>query len=194
MCYDSECLCDVPLRGDIHILGDCVRQMWLGERLCEILGYNTSEHVWDDPSILKYLETLVETHDKWAISLGYYGVQFEDIVPLELPVGNLLHVWKRIRDAVIYVYRQFPEVGLVAILDKLEITVEEFIRAVTVNKARSYMSRESFIEFCNEMYLPNANFAGIGRKYDAGVNTMNFYMKLIRGRAPKATTKEVICL
>lgn len=164
------------------VKNDCaVYGMWQGERICEILGY-TKGHKWTKETMLHYLETLVSVHDKWIESQGHYSVDFESIEPLDLSsVPNTkLHRWKLIRDAVSELSAQFPTVEVADIIAKLGVSIEEFQRAVSVNKCKTIMSESGFRSFSIACLSDKPNFAGIGRQYGTGVNTMKFYKKLFR--------------
>ena len=160
---------------------DVVYGMWQGERICEILGY-VGEHEWDRESILNYLQTLVYVHDKWVENQGHYSADFESIQPLDFSeVANTkLHHWKLIRDAVYELSAQFPNVEVADIVNKLGISIEEFQKAVSVNKVKTIMSESGFRSFSIACLSDKPNFAGIGRQYGTGVNTMKFYKKLFR--------------
>lgn len=155
--------------------------MWQGERICEILGY-TNGHEWDKNSILNYLETLVSVHDKWIENQGHYSSDFQSIEPLDFSTvtNTRLHHWKLIRDSVYELSTQFPNVEVADIILKLGISIEEFQTAVSVNKGKTIMNETGFRSFSIACLSDKPNFAGIGREYGTGVNTMKYYKKLFR--------------
>jgi len=160
---------------------DAVYGMWQGERICEILGY-TGGHEWDRDSILNYLETLVHVHDKWIESGGHFAAEFELIQPLDFGgVTSPLMRWQLIRDSVTKLAFQFPNIEVADIILKLGLTIEEFQTAVSVNKNKTIMTETGFRSFSIACLSDKPNFAGIGREYGTGVNTMKFYKKLFRG-------------
>jgi len=158
---------------------DAVYGMWQGERICEILGY-TKGHEWDRDSILNYLETLVYVHDKWIENGAHYSADFETTKPLSFDGLNPLQSYKLIRDAVHQLALQFPTVAVADIILKLGISIEEFQRAVSVNKNKTIMSESGFRSFSIACLSDKPNFAKIGRDFGTGVNTMKFYKKLFR--------------
>jgi hypothetical protein len=159
---------------------DVVYGMWQGERICEILGY-VGEHEWDKNSILKYLETLVYVHDKWIESGGFLAEEFDLIEPLDFgSATSPLIRWQAIRDSVFNLATQFPTVEVADIILKLGISIEEFQTAVSVNKNKTIMNESGFRSFSIACLADKPNFAGIGREYSTGVNTMKFYKKLFR--------------
>lgn len=160
---------------------DAVYGMWQGERICEILGY-VGEHEWDRTSILNYLTTLIDVHDKWIETAGFYTTDFHSVEPLTFGSSqNNLVVWKTIRDSVMNTCFQYPNIEVVDVIEKLGLTVEQFIVAVTVNKCKTIMNSTEFRSFSYACLSDNPNFAKIGRDYNTGVNTMKYYKKLFRG-------------
>ena len=76
---------------------------------------------------------------------------------------------------------QYPNIEVVDVIEKLGLTVEQFIVAVTVNKCKTIMTETGFRSFSYACLSDNPNFAKIGRDYGTGVNTMKYYKKLFRG-------------
>lgn len=160
---------------------DAVYGMWQGERICEIMGFTQDMgHVWTNDTMLDYFEKLVECHDLFVSTNGYMSNTYESIEPLCLKGFTRLVEWKHIRNAVLDYTKQFPDVPVIDIIEKLGITLEQFFIAVTVNKKSNMMTRDQFIEFCNECLGDKPNFAKIGRDYGTGVNTMVYFKKLFR--------------
>lgn len=179
MCTDTACLCDVTPIG-VTITRDAVYDMWLGERVCEILGYNSGlGHEWTKSDILTYLETLVEVHDKFIETGGYLAYSLDEIQPLQMS-GNKANDWKHIRDSVLLYAKQYPEVPVLDIIKKLGLSLPQFIEAVTVNKARHIMTEQEFQSLCAACLADKPNFAKIGRDHQTGKNTMGYYKKLFR--------------
>jgi len=181
MCMDTDCLCDVTPKG-VVISKDAVYDMWLGERLCEILGYTDgTDHEWDTTTMLDYFSKLVEVHDQFVSTGGYISFGIDEIEPLELTTSNNVERWKTIRDSVLSYSKQYPEVPVLDIIHKLGLSLPQFIQAVTVNKARHIMTEQEFQSLCDACLADKPNFAKIGRDHKTGVNTMKFYKKLFRG-------------
>jgi len=173
--HELETLDYVMWRAD-----DAVQGMWMGQRICDVLGYD-SDHVWDDQSILKYLETLVMVHDEWASSGGFYATGVDAIQPLSMP-KNPCQATALIRNAVYEFSMRFHKVPPMDIITKLGVTIEQFQQAVSGNKESSVLMDESkFRLFCSTCLTANPNYAKIGRDFGVGVNTMVYYKKLFRG-------------
>ena len=181
MCMDTDCLCDVTPIG-VTITKDAVYDMWLGERLCEILGYTDgTDHEWNKTTMLDYLTRLVDIHDQFVSTGGYIAFDGDSIPPLEFSGVNNLENWKLIRDSVLSYSQQYPEVPVLDIIRQLGLSLPQFIQAVTVNKARHIMTEQEFQSLCDACLADKPNFAKIGRDHKTGVNTMKFYKKLFRG-------------
>ena len=181
MCIDTECLCDVTPRGDITISVNAVHDMWQGERIAEILRYPGIAG-WDNTKILHYLTTVTNVHDKFIETSCYGGVNgFESIEPLNMPANmKMLNRWKMVRDSVKAIVNQYPTIPILVILAQIGVSLHDFIQAVTGGKAVRYMNETEFSSFNAELMGENPNFAGIGRRYQTGVNTMNFYKTLYK--------------
>jgi len=185
--HDTECLCDVKPLGKLMVNRDSVYDMWQGERIAEILGYMNDEHEWNKETMLHYLETLVNVHDIWIESNGHYYKTFDDVKPLEFPSGwSKLQQWKLVRDSVMAVCNQHPEVAVLDVLNKLDITLKEFICAVTVNKSHYYMNETEFRSFSDEMInTAKPNYAHIGRTYKTGKGTGSYWKRLFQSSRDK---------
>lgn len=181
MCIDTECLCDVTPRGDVIISVDAVHGMWQGERIAEILRYPGIAG-WDNTKILHYLTTVTNVHDKFIETSCYGGVNgFESIEPLNMS-RNMKHAlkWKLIRDSVKAIVKQYPTTPILVILAQIGISLHDFIESVSGGKVVRYMNETEFSSFNAALMGDNPNFAGIGRQYQTGVNTMNFYKTLYK--------------
>lgn len=180
--HEESCLCDVRPAKSVMVSKDAVFDMWQGERIAEILGYLDDRHQWDNESMLHYLETLLYVHDVWVESNGHYYKTFDDIKPIVFPSGWLrLQQWKLIRDSVMAVCNQHPEIPVLDVLKKLNITLEEFIRAVTVNKSHHYMNETEFRSFNDEMVnTVKPNYAHIARVYKTGRGTRSYWKRLFQ--------------
>jgi len=159
---------------------DAVSGMWQGQRICDVLGYGP-DHVWDNESIVKYLETLVMVHDEWSASGGFFAVGIESIEPLSMP-KNPAVATALIRNAVYEFSMRFHQIPPMDIIDKLGITIEQFQHAVSGGKVSGkLMTPSEFRLFCTAGLSHQPNYAKIGRDYGVGVNTMVYYKKLFRG-------------
>lgn len=190
--HETTCLCDVEPLGTLMVHKDAVLDMWLGERIAEILGY-TDKYEWDDSSIIKYLETLTYVHDVWAEYGGVFYPSEKDITPLQFPESwSNLQKWKLIRDSVIAAAHQHPNLAVIVILERLGITLEQFISAVTVNKYKHVMTPDEFVKFSEVMTESSKpNYANICRIFQTGKTTMKYWKRLFRvSRDIKSKTTE----
>lgn len=166
---------------DTLIKVDAVYGMWQGERICEIMGYTQDMgHVWTDETILNYFDKLLECYDLFRSTNGFVSESFDTIPPLELDGLSQLQQWQHIRNSVLDYGKQFPHVEIMDILNKLGVTLDEFYKAVTVNKKQNIMNETGFRSFCYACLTDKPNFAKIGRDYGTGVNTMVYFKKLFR--------------
>ena len=160
---------------------NAVHDMWLGERIAEILGY-VGEHKWNKENIIKYLETLAYVHDIWAEYGGVYYPTELDIKPLQFPEPwSNLQKWKLIRDSVTAAAHQHPRLSIITILSRLEITLEQFIVAVTANRYQHMLTEDEFKEFNRVMVeTEKPNYANIGRVFGTGKTTTRYWKQLFR--------------
>lgn len=68
--HNEECLCDVHIPYETPWITDAVQDMWMGPEVVELRGYLS---VWEDDSILNYLQDLVFTKDNWVrVDTGFF--------------------------------------------------------------------------------------------------------------------------
>jgi hypothetical protein len=179
--HEESCLCDVRPAKSVMVSKDAVFDMWQGERIAEILGY-VADHEWTDDTILEYLETLLYVHDLWAEYGGIYYRNESDIVPLQFSESYTnLQKWKLIRNSVIAAAHQHPYLQVIDILKRLNVSLEQFICAVSVNKHKHVMTEEQFRDFSTLMVeTEGKNYAGIARLFQTGKTTMTYWKKLFK--------------
>lgn len=177
--------------SDTLIKVDGVYGMWQGERIAEIMQYTQDMgHVWTTDTMLNYFDKLLECYDLFRSTNGFMSQSFDTIPPLNLKGLTSLQQWQHIRNSVLDYSKQFPNVEVMDILNKLDISLDDFYKAVTVNKKQNFMNETQFRSFCYACLTDNPNFAKIGRDYGTGVNTMVYFKKLFR--AIKTARTEMI--
>lgn len=181
MKHDAACLCDVKPLGSLVVYKNAVHDMWLGERIVECLEY-TNGHEWDNDNIINYLSTLVYVHDIWVEHGGVFYPTVDDIIALDLSkLPTTLTGWKIIRNSVMAAANQYPDMPIIDILKRLDITLEQFITAVTVNKHKHVMSEDEFTRFSKVMIeTEKPNYASICRMFQTGKTTMTYWKRLFR--------------
>lgn len=179
--HEPTCLCDVRPAKSVMVSKDAVFDMWQGERIAEILGYVKGRE-WTNETILEYLETLLYVHDLWAEYNGIYYANESDIVPLQFPQSySNLQKWKLIRDSVMAAAHQHPMLHVIDILKRLDVTLEQFICAVSINKHKHVMTEEEFRNFSTQMIeIEGKGYASIARLFQTGKSTMTYWKKLFR--------------
>ena len=178
---------------DTFIKVDAVYGMWQGERICEIMGYTQDmNHVWTTDTMLNYFDKLLECYDLYRSTNGYVSESFDTIQPLELNnLRSSLEKWQQIRNSVLDYSKQFHNIEVMDILDKLGVSLDDFYKAVTVNKKQNTMTETGFRSFSYACLEDNPNFAKIGRDYGTGVNTMVYFKKLFRAIKLARTEKMI---
>ena len=179
--HEESCLCDVRPAKSVMVSKDAVFDMWQGERIAEILGHVKGRE-WTNDTILEYLETLLYVHDLWAEYGGIYYANESDIIPLQFPESyNSLQKWKLIRDSVMAAAHQHPTLHVIDILKRLNVSLEQFICAVSVNKHKHVMTEEEFRNFSMLMIdTDGKNYSAIARLFQTGKTTMTYWKKLFR--------------
>ena len=166
---------------DTFIKVDGVYGMWQGERIAEIMEYTQDVgHVWTTETMLNYFDKLLECYDLFRSTNGFMSQSFDTIPPLELSGLSPIQKYQHIRNSVLDYSKQFPDIEVMDILNKLGITLDQFYQAVTVNKKQNAMNETGFRSFCYACLEDKPNFAKIGRDYGTGVNTMVYFKKLFR--------------
>jgi hypothetical protein len=179
--HEESCLCDVRPAKSVMVSKDAVFDMWQGERIAEILGHVKGRE-WTNDTILEYLETLLYVHDLWVEYGGIYYANESDIIPLQFPeFYNSLQKWKLIRDSVMAAAHQHPTLHVIDILKRLNVSLEQFICAVSINKHKHVMTEEQFRNFSEAMIVAKPRgYAGIARLFQTGNTTMTYWKKLFR--------------
>jgi hypothetical protein len=171
MCDDDHNLDDVTPIG-VNISSDAINGMWMGDRIAQIKGLNLTNR----RDILTWLEAVVEIHDMFVAE--FLANKFDELQPLELPT-NPLQRWKMIRDAVIIAVRQFDDVtGVLDVLNKLGVTLDEFMIAMSTNKFEGEMNETKFLAFEQAMCSPRPVYMQIVRKYGVNRNLIKTFQEL----------------
>ncbi len=170
MCEEHN-LDDVTPIG-VNISSDAINGMWMGDRIAYLKGYDLSNR----EDILSWLEAVTELHDQFVEQ--FMGDKFDELQPLELPT-NPLSRWKIIRDSVIIAVRQFNDVtSVLDVLDKLGVSLDEFMVAMTTDKFTGSMSREKYLQFEQDICQARPVYMQLVRKYGINRNLMKSFQNL----------------
>ena len=123
-----------------------IQNMWMGKRIAETMRYDLS----NPRDIVSWLASVTDFHDKYVESQGTCVLDYDSLQPLVVDPNILVH-WKNIRETVINAVRQFPVKSVLDVLDKIDVSLADFMVAMTTNKFGRYISREQFISFENDM-------------------------------------------
>jgi hypothetical protein len=137
-----------------------IQNMWMGKRIAETMGYDLS----NPQHILSWLASVTDFHDKYVESSGTCVLDYDSLQPLVVDPNILVH-WKNIRETVINAVRQFPVKSVLDVLDKIDVSLADFMVAMTTNKFGRYISREQFIAFENDMLVKGAIMSKIVVKH-----------------------------
>ena len=137
-----------------------IQNMWMGKRIAETMGYDLS----NPRDIVSWLASVTDFHDKYVESQGTCVLDYDSLQPLVVDPNILIH-WKNIRETVINAVRQFPVKSVLDVLDKIEVSLADFMVAMTTNKFGRYISREQFIAFENDMLEKGAIMSNIVVKH-----------------------------
>ena len=137
-----------------------IQNMWMGKRIAETMGYDLS----NPRDILSWLASVTDFHDKYVESQGTCVLDYDSLQPLVVDPNILVH-WKNIRETVINAVRQFPVKSVLDVLDKIDVSLADFMVAMTTNKFGRYISREQFISFENDMLVKGAIMSKIVVKH-----------------------------
>ena len=137
-----------------------IQNMWMGKRIAETMGYDLS----NPRDIVSWLASVTDFHDKYVESQGTCVLDYDSLQPLVVDPNILIH-WKNIRETVINAVRQFPVKSVLDVLDKIEVSLADFMVAMTTNKFGRYISREQFIAFENDMLEKGAIMSKIVVKH-----------------------------
>ena len=137
-----------------------IQNMWMGKRIAETMRYDLS----NPRDIVSWLASVTDFHDKYVESQGTCVLDYDSLQPLVVDPNILVH-WKNIRETVINAVRQFPVKSVLDVLDKIDVSLADFMVAMTTNKFGRYISREQFISFENDMLEKNAIMSKIVVKH-----------------------------
>lgn len=168
---DEHNLDDVTPIG-VELNSNAINGMWMGDRIANIKGYDLT----NQRDILSWLETLVEVHDQYVAE--YLGASFNDLEPLVLPTNPLVR-WRIIRDTVTNAVKQFADVtSVLDVLDKLGVTLDEYMVAVSTNKYTGSIDRETFAQFESDICRKRPNYMELVRKYGINRNMMKTFREI----------------
>ena len=137
-----------------------IQNMWMGKRIAETMRYDLS----NPRDIVSWLASVTDFHDKYVESQGTCVLDYDSLQPLVVDPNILVH-WKNIRETVINAVRQFPVKSVLDVLEKIDVSLADFMVAMTTNKFGRYISREQFISFENDMLEKNAIMSKIVVKH-----------------------------
>lgn len=137
-----------------------IQNMWMGKRIAETMRYDLS----NPQDIVSWLASVTDFHDKYVESQGTCVLDYDSLQPLVVDPNLLVH-WKNIRDTVINAVRQFPVKSVLDVLEKIDVTLPDFMVAMTTNKFGRYISREQFVSFENDMLEKGAIMSKIVVKH-----------------------------
>jgi len=137
-----------------------IQNMWMGKRIAETMRYDLSKR----QDLLSWLASVTDFHDKYIESSGTCVLDYDSLQPLVVDPNTLVH-WKNIRETVINAVRQFPVKSVLDVLEKIDVSLADFMVAMTTNKFGRYISREQFILFENDMLKKGAIMSKIVVKH-----------------------------
>lgn len=137
-----------------------IQNMWMGKRIAETMRYDLSNR----QDLLSWLASVTDFHDKYVESSGTCVLDYDSLQPLVADPNILVH-WKNIRETVINAVRQFPVKSVLDVLEKIDVSLADFMVAMTTNKFGRYISREQFISFENDMLVKGAIMSKIVVKH-----------------------------
>ena len=137
-----------------------IQNMWMGKRIAETMRYDLS----NPRDIVSWLASVTDFHDKYVESQGTCVLDYDSLQPLVVDPNILVH-WKNIRETVINAVRQFPVKSVLDVLNKIDVSLADFMVAMTTNKFGRYISREQFISFENDMLEKGAIMSKIVVKH-----------------------------
>jgi len=137
-----------------------IQNMWMGKRIAETMRYDLSNR----QDLLSWLASVTDFHDKYVESSGTCVLDYDSLQPLVVDPNILVH-WKNIRETVINAVRQFPVKSVLDVLEKIDVSLADFMVAMTTNKFGRYISREQFISFENDMLVKGAIMSKIVVKH-----------------------------
>jgi hypothetical protein len=128
--HDDTCLCDVVIPGSTPWVTDAVRDMWMGLEIVEIRGY---DGIWDDDSIINYLQDLVYAKDRWEQSLPKVSLSTSD------------DRFGKYRETLRFRLQCPDAPSILDVAKELGINYSELMYVLFTN--RYYMSKETLLEF-----------------------------------------------
>jgi hypothetical protein len=127
--HPSDCLCDVDLVAHPVPTGwvTSVDDMWMGREICSLLGL---ELPLDEDGLVKLLEAMTYAKDRWDPSLLETDPTLVMVID-DPSCHNPTAKWGRIRHEVKRMLSKRPQPLLLEVLENLNVSVEEFVGAVT---------------------------------------------------------------
>lgn len=168
--HSEWCLCDVGLLG-VQIDPVAVQGMWMGDRVAEVRDYDLTHR----RDIVEWLADVTYLHD--CLRLNYVP-NIEDVPPVQFTSNSLVY-WKAIRDGVAALIRNYPVNSVLDALPRLQVSLTDFLVAMTTNKLERVMSDDEYREFERDMLEHRPNYAEIGRKHGFGRNTVRSFRALL---------------
>ena len=128
--HAPECLCDVDMsRATNTWVFDGVHGMSFGYEIAEYRGYC---HPWTSEKFADYLQDLALLHDSIA---GLPSGVSDWHEPDEIRYGDNVHCWSDIRRSVLLAVSRSGDGDVVSAVRSIGVTPEQFMRAVTTNRA-----------------------------------------------------------
>jgi hypothetical protein len=168
--HSEYCLCDVGLIG-VRIDATSVQGMWMGDRVAEIRDYDLTSR----RDIVEWLADVTALHDALR---GNYVPKIEDVPPVQFNENSLVY-WKAIRDGVTAMIRNYPVNSVLDALPKLEVSLTDFMVAMTTNKIERILTPDEYRAFEVDMLRRNPNYAAVGRLHGLGRNTVRSFRALL---------------
>lgn len=147
--HDDDCLCDVVIPHPTGWVGDAVQDMWLGQEIVDMMGY---QQEWDNHAIVSYLEDLVYAKDNWARGMFL----------LNSSKGQIDH--NDMRKEIARRLQSSESKSIVTVCDELGLSHGDLIKILFMN--RRNIPLETILEF--ERDVRNRTFPsayGFGIKY-----------------------------
>jgi len=168
--HSEYCLCDVGLLG-VRVDPNAVRGMWMGDRVAEIRDYDLT----DRRHIIEWLADVTMLHDAMRAN---YVPNIEDVPPVQFNENSLVY-WKAIRDGVAALIRNYPVNSVLDALPKLQVSLTDFLAAMTTNKIERWFTDDEYRAFEADMLLQKPNYAEISRRHGLGRNTIRSFRALL---------------
>lgn len=168
--HSEYCLCDVGFLG-VRLDPTAIQGMWMGDRVAEVRDYDLT----DRRDIVEWLADVTFLHDQLRAN---YVPKIEDIPPIQFNENTLIY-WKSIRDGVAAMLRNYPVNSVLGALRHLEVSLTDFLVAMTVNKLGRLVTEDEYLAFERDMLQPHPNYADIGRRHGFGRNTVRSFRNML---------------